>query len=95
MRKVIFTLATGLFLVAGVSTSSACDGHKKVQKASSQAAVTAEKKDCTTAEKKECATGKTAKMASGEKSCCATKNKGVEAKHETTKTSTPAVQAKL
>ncbi len=98
MRKVIFTLATGLFLVAGVSTSSACDSHgKKVQKASTQAAVTAEKKECSTAEKKECATTtKTAKMASGEKSCCASKSKGVEATNHETKTATaPAVQAKL
>jgi hypothetical protein len=93
MRKVIFTLATGLFIVAGVSTSSACDGHKKVQKASSQAAVIGEKKECSTADKKACATGKTA-MAASEKSCCASKSKGVEAKKESAKTST-AVQAKL
>ena len=98
MRKVIFTLATGLFLVAGVSTSSACDSHgKKVQKASSaQAAVTTEKKECTTAEKKEWATTKTAKMASGDKSCCASKSKGVEASNKESKTVTaPTVQAKL
>ena len=96
MRKVIFTLATGLFLVAGVSTSSACDSHgKKVQKASTQASSTVEKKECTTAEKKECATGKTAKMASSEKSCCASKAKGVEAKKESKTSTAPAVQAKL
>jgi hypothetical protein len=94
MRKVIFTLATGLFLVAGVSTSNACDGHKKVSKASTQAAVTAEKKECTTAEKKECATTKTGKTASAEKSCCASKAKGVEAKKDV-KSSNSTVQAKL
>jgi hypothetical protein len=92
MRKVIFTLATGLFLVAGVSTSNACDGHsKKVTKASSQAAATTEKKECTTAEKKACATTKTA---SAEKSCCVNKTNGVEAKKET-KTGKPTAQAKI
>ena len=95
MRKVIFTLATGLFLVAGVSTSSACDTHgKKAQKASTQA-TSVEKKECTTAEKKECATGKSAKMASGEKSCCASKAKSVEAKKDSKTSTAPAVQAKL
>jgi hypothetical protein len=94
MRKVIFTLATGLFLVAGVSTSNACDGHKKVTKASSQAAVTGEKKECTTAEKKECATTKTGKTASAEKSCCMSKAKGVEAKKDV-RSSNSTVQAKL
>ncbi len=94
MRKVIFTLATGLFLVAGVSTSNACDSHgKKVQKAASQATVTGEKKECTTAEKKECAT--MSKTASADKSCCASKAKSVEAKKETPKADVKKAEAKL
>lgn len=98
MRKVIFTLATGLFLLAGVSTSNACDGHKKVQKASTvTAAAPSEKKECTTAEKKECATTKTAnvKSATAPKNCCASKTHGVEAKQETPKPAKTADEAKL
>jgi hypothetical protein len=96
MRKLIFTLATGLFLVAGASTSNACDSHgKKVTKAATGAEAKVEKKECTTAEKKECATTKTA-SASGQKSCCASKSKSVSAeKKENKQTETATDEAKL
>lgn len=95
MRKLIFTLATGLFLVAGVSTSNACDGHsKKVTKAATGAEAKVEKKECTTAEKKECATTKTASAT--QKSCCATKKAhGVEANKQEKTSTTIKEEAKL
>lgn len=81
MRKVLFTLATGLFLFAGVPTSNACDGHKKVQKAATGAEAKVEKKECTPEEKKAC-DSKTAHKSSNGKSCCASKSQAKEAKTE-------------
>lgn len=99
MRKAILTLAAGLLLSFGASTSTACDGHsKKVTKASTGAEAKVEKKECSTAEKKACATegkiSKTGAQASKSgKSCCATKSgaqaTGTEAKVATVKATTP------